>query len=196
MYMRSISALMGILVAAFAASGSAEARVEKGADTGARYANSLTKSKMTKNFRASSKRYATAKSGKRYRSAKAYKKRGRSMASRSFTRGYDGSRFTSRSCLTSEARALLARIESNFGPVQIVSTCRPGAVIAGSGKPSKHRYGQAIDFHAGGRKGAIVNWLIRNHHSGGTMTYAGMNHIHVDIGSRFVKLNHGGRRMG
>jgi uncharacterized protein YcbK (DUF882 family) len=195
MYMRYISALMGLLVAAFAASGAAEARVEKGDGIGARYAGSLTKSKkISKNFRASSKRYRAAKSGKRYRSAKAYKKRGRSMASRSFTRGYDDSRFTSRSCLTSEARGLLARIESNFGPVQIVSTCRPGAVIAGSGKPSKHRYGQAIDFNAGGRKGAIVNWLIRNHHSGGTMTYAGMNHIHVDIGSRFVKLNHGGRR--
>ena len=98
------------------------------------------------------------------------------------------------SCLQPQAQALLGRIEAQFGPVQIISTCRPGAVIAGSGKPSKHRYGLAIDFNAGGRKGAIVQWLIANHHSGGTMTYSGMNHIHVDIGPRFVSL--GSRSRG
>lgn len=104
---------------------------------------------------------------------------------------------TSRACLQASARALLNRIEAQFGAVQIVSTCRPGAVIAGSGKPSKHRYGLAVDFNApAGKKGAIVQWLIKNHHSGGTMTYAGMNHIHVDVGSRFVSLGAGGRRRG
>jgi uncharacterized protein YcbK (DUF882 family) len=76
--------------------------------------------------------------------------------------------------------------------VKVISTCRPGAVIAGSGKPSKHRYGLAVDFDAGSRKQAIVNWLIANHRSGGTMTYARMSHIHVDIGPRFVSL--GSRR--
>ena len=60
--------------------------------------------------------------------------------------------------------------------------------IAGTGKVSKHAHGAAIDFDAGGRKGAIVSWLIKNHHSGGTMTYRDMGHIHVDIGHRFVKL--------
>jgi hypothetical protein len=101
----------------------------------------------------------------------------------------------SRSCLKPSARALLNRIESRFGPVRVVSTCRPGAVIAGSGKPSKHRYGLAVDFDAGSRKGAIVNWLRANHKSGGTMTYAHMSHVHVDIGQRFVSLG-SGRRGG
>ena len=79
---------------------------------------------------------------------------------------------------------------STFGPVQIVSTCRPGAVIAGSGRPSKHASGEAIDFNApAGRKAEIVRWLIANHKRGGTMTYAGMSHIHVDIGYHFVSLN-------
>ena len=78
--------------------------------------------------------------------------------------------------------------------MQIISTCRPGARIAGSGRISKHASGEAIDFNAGGRKGEVVRWLIANHKSGGTMTYAGMSHIHVDVGQHFVALNSGGGR--
>ena len=78
--------------------------------------------------------------------------------------------------------------------MQLISTCRPGARIAGSGRISKHASGEAIDFNAGGRKGAVVQWLIANHKSGGTMTYAGMSHIHVDVGQHFVALNSGGGR--
>ena len=106
----------------------------------------------------------------------------------------DGGGGTSRSCLTSAARGILNRIESKFGSVRLVSTCRPGATIAGSGRPSRHASGNAVDFEAGNRKGAIVNWLANNHHAGGTMTYADMSHIHVDIGSHFVSLAGGGRR--
>ena len=106
----------------------------------------------------------------------------------------DGGGGTSRSCLTSAARGILTRIESKFGSVQLISTCRPGATIAGSGRPSRHASGNAIDFEAGGRKGAIVNWLASNHSAGGTMTYADMSHIHVDIGSHFVSLAGGERR--
>ena len=98
-----------------------------------------------------------------------------------------------RSCLAYETKVLLARIEQVFGPVDMVSTCRPGAVIAGSGKPSLHRDGRAIDFDAGGRKGAILQWLIEHHKTGGTMTYRSMSHIHVDIGPHFVSLGSGGR---
>ena len=99
---------------------------------------------------------------------------------------------TSRSCLTSAARGLMERIESRFGRMQIVSTCRAGATIAGSGRPSRHASGNAIDFDAGSKKSAVINWLTSNHHSGGTMTYSGMDHVHVDIGSHFVSLA-GGR---
>jgi uncharacterized protein YcbK (DUF882 family) len=115
------------------------------------------------------------------------------VAARSFT-SY-ASPGTSRGCLTPAARALLGRIEAQFGRVQVVSTCRPGARIAGTGRISRHASGNAVDFNApGGRKAAVVRWLIANHHSGGTMTYAGMAHIHVDIGPRFVSLNSGGGR--
>lgn len=97
-----------------------------------------------------------------------------------------------RGCLRPAARALLERIETQFGPMQLISTCRPGARIAGSGRISKHATGEAIDFNAGKRKAEVVRWLIANHKIGGTMTYAGMSHIHVDVGYHFVALNSGG----
>ncbi len=97
-----------------------------------------------------------------------------------------------RSCLTPAARGLLDRIEQKFGPVKVMSTCRSGAIIAGTGRPSRHASGNAVDFEAGSRKAAILEWLIANHRSGGIMTYAGMDHIHVDIGPRFLSLA-GGR---
>jgi hypothetical protein len=93
-----------------------------------------------------------------------------------------------RACLTPAARALLNRIEHRFGPVQVVSTCRPGAFIAGTGRPSRHASGNAVDFNAGDRKAAILEWLIANHHGGGIMTYAGMDHVHVDIGPHFISI--------
>jgi uncharacterized protein YcbK (DUF882 family) len=96
---------------------------------------------------------------------------------------------TSVTCLTWEARALLNRIRAQFGNVEIVSTCRPGATIAGTNHPSRHASGRAIDFRVPGKKGQVVRWLIANHHSGGVMTYSDMDHIHVDIGPRFVALN-------
>jgi hypothetical protein len=102
----------------------------------------------------------------------------------------------SRRGLTPAALALLDRIESTFGPVNVISGYRPGARIAGSGRISRHASGNAIDFEAGGRKGAIVKWLIANHKSGGTMTYASMGHIHVDIGQHFVSLGSGSGRSG
>jgi hypothetical protein len=136
------------------------------------------------------RRAALRRSGRRH----AARTRPRSHLARrsiaSFSRGG-----TARVCLTPAARSLLGRIEAQFGPVRIVSTCRPGAVIAGTGRPSRHASGNAVDFNAPkGRKAEVVRWLIANHRSGGVMTYATMNHIHVDIGRRFVALNSGGRR--
>ena len=98
-----------------------------------------------------------------------------------------------RKCLTSAVHAVLDKIEARFGPVKVISTCRPGARIAGSGRISRHASGNAVDFEAGNRKGAIINWLVANHKTGGTMTYADMSHIHVDVGQHFVSLA-GGRK--
>ncbi len=122
--------------------------------------------------------------------AKSYQGDGTKMKNRSMTsRTYTGGSGSSSSCLTPEARNLLGRIRAQFGNVQIVSTCRPGARIATSGRPSRHASGRAIDFRVPGQKKQAVQWLINNHHSGGTMTYSDMDHIHVDVGSHFVALN-------
>ncbi|MEQ1669879.1 MAG: D-Ala-D-Ala carboxypeptidase family metallohydrolase [Hyphomicrobium sp.] len=122
--------------------------------------------------------------------AKRYNNDGSTLKHRSITsRSQASNSGSSRSCLTGEARALLNSIENKFGRVEIVSTCRPGARIATSGRPSKHASGQAIDFRAPGKKKQVVNWLINNHGDGGTMTYSDMDHIHVDVGYHFVALN-------
>jgi hypothetical protein len=96
-----------------------------------------------------------------------------------------------RDCLTPAARALLDRIERSFGPVQVISTCQPGTAVPGAWRASRHASGNAVDFKAGSRKAAIVQWLIANHRSGSTITYAGMDHIHVDIGPHFVSIANG-----
>lgn len=195
---RIITAALGMCLAAFAMTTSAEARLDHGI-VASHYDEDSRPAKKHKSYKsAKNSRSAYYKNGKKrtakYRSGKSKSYARSSIKGRSVTAAASGGGGTSRSCLQPQARALLGRIESQFGPVQIISTCRPGAVIAGSGKPSKHRYGLAIDFNAGGRKGAIVQWLIANHHSGGTMTYSGMSHVHVDIGPRFVSL--GSRSRG
>jgi len=93
-----------------------------------------------------------------------------------------------RKCLSKGAQELLAKVEEQFGPVKVISTCRPGARIAGSGRISRHASGNAVDFEAGKRKGEIIKWLVANHKKGGTMTYPNMSHIHMDIGRHFVSL--------
>lgn len=200
---RLITATLGAAVSLIAAATTAEARIshhpEAGlygqgvANTGEASSPRLTRTTKKRSA------YTGQRAGKRRtsegrRSGKKRYSRSR-MSGRSVTAGMGGGG-SSRTCLQPAAKALLARIEGQFGPMQIISTCRPGAVIAGSGKPSKHRNGMAIDFNAGNRKGAVVQWLIANHHSGGTMTYRGMGHVHVDIGHRFVSLGSGGRRRG
>ena len=122
--------------------------------------------------------------------AKSYQGDGAKMKYRSMTsRSQESNSGTSRACLTRDARAVLNSIEENFGRVEIVSTCRPGARIATSGRPSKHASGEAIDFRVPGKKKQVVQWLINNHNDGGTMTYSDMDHIHVDVGNHFVALN-------
>ncbi len=191
MTIRKIAAAIGAALMLCATT--AHARVEGSDTTVKQYSQkSVLKSGSTKNYKAYKTRGYASKKGKTYgyktSKKKVYaKKSGSRLASRAVTSGReDGG--TSRSCLQPAARALLNRIEARFGSVEIISTCRAGATIATTGKPSKHRYGQAIDFAAPGKKAAVVQWLIANHHSGGTMTYSDMNHIHVDVGYHFVSL--------
>jgi hypothetical protein len=90
----------------------------------------------------------------------------------------------SRSCLTTDTRALLEQAEAHFGVTfTLVSTCRPGAVIAGTNHPSEHRYGKAVDLLVprGTSKAEVVKWFYA-HARGVIMTYARMKHVHFDTG--------------
>jgi hypothetical protein len=87
----------------------------------------------------------------------------------------------SRACLTAQTRAVLAQLEGRFGGVRVISTCRPGATIAGTGRPSMHRYGRAVDFvPAPGQRAAMMSWL-RAHAGGSVITYRS-GHVHFDTG--------------
>ncbi len=185
---RIISTAVAAIFAMALAGTAAEARTESSTGASA-YGSVATSSAKKKSYKSASKSRSSKKYGYKSKSKRRYAssgKRKRGLSGRSLVSYSSGG--SSRSCLQSSARALLNRIESRFGAVEIISTCRAGATIATSGKPSKHRYGLAIDFSAGGRKAAVVQWLLANHHSGGTMTYRDMSHIHVDIGGRFVSL--------
>lgn len=97
---------------------------------------------------------------------------------------------SSTSCLPGSVKAKLTQIRAKFGPVSIVSTHRPGARIAGSGKRSYHASCRAVDFHPPrGKYRQVVAWLKSNH-SGGVGTYScGMHHVHIDNGPR-VRFHH------
>lgn len=91
---------------------------------------------------------------------------------------------TSRACLTAETRGVLEAAEAHFATrFVLVSTCRPGAFIAGTDHPSEHRYGKAVDLLVPRAiaKRAVVSWFY-GHARGVTMIYARLPHVHFDTG--------------
>jgi len=123
----------------------------------------------------------------------------RSSGRQEITHGRSSLPGASRSCLTSDTRSLLDQAESHFGVVfKIVSTCRPGARIAGTNHISEHARGRAVDLLVprGTSKQSVVQWFYRNA-KGVTMVYRGMAHVHFDTG-QYHKLacgGCGGRKM-
>lgn len=98
-----------------------------------------------------------------------------------FARSSRGGSTASRGCLTGDTQRVLSGLEARFGAVKVISTCRPGAVIAGNGHPSQHRFGRAVDFVPGpGQRGAMLAWLRANA-NGAVITYAS-GHVHFDTG--------------
>lgn len=75
----------------------------------------------------------------------------------------------------------LMEVERLYGPIIIISACRPGATVKNTGRPSMHSYCRAIDFNpARGTYQAVASFLKRTW-SGGVGTYSGrFNHIHID----------------
>jgi uncharacterized protein YcbK (DUF882 family) len=89
----------------------------------------------------------------------------------------------STSCLPASLRSTLSQIRARFGPVGVLSTHRPGARIAGTGRPSYHASCRAVDFRApSGRRAAVIAWLRANHAGGLGVYTCGMSHIHIDNG--------------
>lgn len=87
-------------------------------------------------------------------------------------------------CLPSSLKSTLATIRKKFGPIDILSTHRPGARIAGSRKKSYHASCRAVDFKPRKNKAKVIAWLKANH-GGGVGTYSGRHtHIHIDNGPR------------
>lgn len=88
-------------------------------------------------------------------------------------------------CMPGSLRSVLGKIRNKFGPVEVVSTHRPGARISGSGNASYHASCRAVDFNPPrGKYGAVVAWL-RDNHDGGIGTYScNLHHIHIDTGPR------------
>lgn len=97
-----------------------------------------------------------------------------------------GSGFTDESCLPPSLQTELAQIRNLFGPINVTSTHRPGAVVTGTDHASKHRFCRAVDFHPGrGKYRAVLKWLRANH-TGGLGTYSGRyTHIHIDDGAGY-----------
>lgn len=101
---------------------------------------------------------------------------------------------TDSACLPSSLRQALADVRGRFGSIQVVSTHRPGAVIAGSRKPSYHRNCQAVDFRPpSGKYGAVAAYL-KSTWSGGIGTYAS-GHIHIDTGPSYRWYTGGGQKV-
>jgi uncharacterized protein YcbK (DUF882 family) len=104
---------------------------------------------------------------------------------------------TSTSCLPSSVKATLNQIRAKFGPVQVVSTYRRGAVIAGTGRRSLHASCRAVDFNApAGKRSQVIAWLRTNHKGGLGIYSCGMSHLHIDNGGHYTwnKCVGGGRR--
>jgi uncharacterized protein YcbK (DUF882 family) len=119
-------------------------------------------------------------SGRRY-SRRYARSRGRGYSRMQAHRHSHRDASASRGCLTGQTRQVLSGLESRFGQVKVISTCRPGAVIAGSRRPSQHRFGKAVDFlPPSGQRAPMLAWLRANA-GGAVITYAS-GHIHFDTG--------------
>lgn len=83
------------------------------------------------------------------------------------------------SCLKPQTHALWLRVKARFPDATAISTCRAGAIIAGTNRPSFHRYGMAVDFNTRNKAGAIS--FLRSQ-GVFVMTYCDSGHIHFNHG--------------
>jgi len=123
------------------------------------------------------KRYAKKKvysKKRRYAKKRIYKSRKSKMARSGLTK------FKGHKMPASVANKLRS-VESKFGKIRIISSCRPGATVIKTGRPSMHRYCRAVDFNPPRGKYSQVARYLKTTWGGGVGTYSGrFNHIHID----------------
>lgn len=91
-------------------------------------------------------------------------------------------------CVPFPLRSVLAEVEQKFGPVSVLSTHRPGAVVAGTGRPSLHRDCRAVDFRISGKRRPVIAFLRQDPRVQGLGIYRD-GHIHIDNGPYRVTWN-------
>jgi uncharacterized protein YcbK (DUF882 family) len=123
------------------------------------------------------KRYAKKKvyfKKRRYAKKRIYKSR-KSRVVRSGLTKFKGHR------MPATVANKLRSVESKFGKIRISSSCRPGATVRKTGRPSMHRYCRAVDFNPPRGKYRQVARYLKTTWGGGVGTYSGrFNHIHID----------------
>lgn len=89
-------------------------------------------------------------------------------------------------CLSSQLRAVVHQVASNFGPVTVNSTCRSRRHNArvGGARHSHHLSGNAVDFRVNGRGARGVYAFLRSHPSVGGLKFYRRGFFHIDTGSR------------
>ena len=111
---------------------------------------------------------------RRYAKKRIYKSRKSKMARSGLTK------FKGHKMPASVANKLRS-VESKFGKIRIISSCRPGATVIKTGRPSMHRYCRAVDFNPPRGKYRQVARYLKTTWGGGVGTYSGrFNHIHID----------------
>lgn len=73
----------------------------------------------------------------------------------------------------------------------VISGYRPGAVVAGTGRPSLHASGRAFDIR--GNPNCIYS-MLRGWPGGYSVDYGAVSHVHVSLGGREdgARFSHGG----
>ena len=74
-------------------------------------------------------------------------------------------------------RTFLVRVQEKCAGFKVVSACRPGARVAGSGRPSLHASCQAADYQV--RKPACALQLAKGWPGGHSVDYRAVNHFHA-----------------
>lgn len=93
-------------------------------------------------------------------------------------------------CLPPSIQAALDRANASCG-IQVTSTLRRGAIIAGTNRPSHHATCRAADFTS--KNYPCVYRVLKDWPGKLSLDSRRMGHVHIDD-SRYARFNHGSKR--